>query len=112
MARSRIRNLGHGSRRIRAELAAKGVDRSTAETGLRQALEEVSEGAALDAAARRYWRQQSETDPARRLRKLWGFLLRRGFSAALVAERLRVLWPRWSDMLAELAEAAGELEEA
>ena len=111
-ARSRIRNQGQGSRRIRAALASKGVGREAAEKGLREALEEVSEGAALDQAARQYWRQKTEDDPRRRLRKLWGFLLRRGFSAGLVAERLRALWPRWKGLLEEMAEAEGETGEA
>ena len=109
-ARSRSRNLGQGSRRIRAALASKGVGREAAETGLREALDEVSEGATLDETARRYWRQKTAEDPRRRLRKLWGFLLRRGFSADLVAERLQALWPRWKDVLSEMAE--GETGEA
>ena len=35
----------------------------------------------------------------RNLRKLWAFLLRRGFPAGLVNDRLHALWPRWSDAL-------------
>jgi len=101
-ARSRIRNQGQGSHRIRAALKAKGVGRRAAETGLAEALEEVSEAATLDGAARRYWRQHAEDDPPRRLRKLWGLLLRRGFPADLVAERLRGLWPRWSEVIGDV----------
>jgi hypothetical protein len=36
------------------------------------------------------------------MQKLWGFLLRRGFPPDLVNERVRALWPRWSDALAGL----------
>jgi len=49
--------------------------------------------------ARRYWRQHTGDEPALRLRKLWAFLLRRGFPAGLVSERLRALWPRWQDAI-------------
>jgi hypothetical protein len=38
-------------------------------------------------------------EPERRLPRLWAFLLRRGFAASLVHERLKALWPRWSDAL-------------
>ena len=54
---------------------------------------------ALDAQARRFWRTRAADEPARRVRKLWVFLVRRGFPADLVQARLRRLWPRWSDAL-------------
>jgi len=99
-ARSRIAGQGLGRNRVRAGLRVRGVARATAEAGLREALAEVSEAAALDALARRYWRQHTaEAAPPRRLQKLWAFLLRRGFPAGLVGERLRRLWPRHRDAL-------------
>jgi regulatory protein len=98
-SRSRLRHGGLGSNRIRAELGQRGVLRSVAEKGLREALREVPEAEALDAQARRYWRQRGKDEPARRVRKLWAFLLRRGYPADLVGARLRALWPRWSDAL-------------
>jgi hypothetical protein len=76
----------------------------------------VDEREVLDGLARRYWRQHARVEPARRLPRLWAFLLRRGFAPALVNERLSALWPRWKDALeglepAEPAEArAGEHE--
>jgi hypothetical protein len=69
------------------------------EAGIREALGEVSESGVLDRLARRYWTQRRRDAPARRLRGLWAFLVRRGFPATLVHERLRKLWPRWSDAL-------------
>jgi len=52
--------------------------------------------------ARRYWRQHGREEPVQRIRKLWAFLLRRGFPAGLVRERLSALWPRWGDALTGL----------
>ncbi|HSB62109.1 MAG TPA: RecX family transcriptional regulator, partial [Vicinamibacteria bacterium] len=105
-ARSRLAGHGLGRLRVRGGLDRRGVERGPAEAGLRAALEEVSEPAVLEALARRYWRQHGRDEPARRLCKLWAFLLRRGFPAPLVEERLRALWPRWSDALAGLEPAA------
>ncbi len=44
-------------------------------------------------------------EPARRLPRLWAFLLRRGFAPRLVHARLAALWPRWADALAGLEPA-------
>jgi len=98
-SRVRLRHRGLGSNRIRAELQKRGVGRSVAEKGLREALREVSETEALEAQARRYWRQRAADEPGQRVQKLWAFLLRRGYPADLVRARLRALWPRWSDAL-------------
>ena len=98
-SRSRLRHRGLGSNRIRAELRQRGVGRTVAEQGLREALGDVSEADALEALARRYWKQRAADEPARRVQKLWAFLLRRGYPAGLVSARLKALWPRWSDAL-------------
>jgi SOS response regulatory protein OraA/RecX len=87
------------------------VSRAETENGLQSALREVDENAVLDALARRYWRQHARTAPERRLPRLWAFLLRRGFAAGLVHERLSALWPRWADALAGL-EPAEPVEES
>jgi regulatory protein len=98
-ARSRLAHHGQGRARIRQGLRQRGVGREHAEAGLVAALQEVSEDEVLDKLARRYWRQHTRVEPARRLPRLWGFLLRRGFAAEHVRRRLRALWPRWSDAL-------------
>lgn len=59
-----------------------------------EALEEVSEAAVVETLAQKYWRLHQGDEPERRIQKLWAFLLRRGFPAALVRERLEDLWPR------------------
>jgi regulatory protein len=98
-ARSRLAHAGLGQRRVQATLAQKGVARATIDAGLRAALAEVSEQDTLDTLARRYWRTHTRDEPARRVRKLWAFLCRRGFPPVLVRERLSALWPRWRDAL-------------
>jgi len=108
-AQSRIERRGLGRHRVRQALHRRGVDRATIERGLEAALREVSESDALDEVARRYWRSHERDEPRRRMRKLCDHLVRRGFPGGLIRERLRALWPSWSEML-EGAEPE-ELEE-
>jgi regulatory protein len=96
---SRIAHQGLGRNRVRQALRQKGVPKAVAEAGLVEALADVSEADALDALARRYWRQRGTEEPERRLRKLWVFLMRRGFPGSLVSARLKALWPRHQDAL-------------
>ena len=107
-ARSRLQHQGHGRNRLRAALRGKGIAKPTVEAGLKEALEQVSEADALDRAARQYWKAHARAEPQRKLRNLWGFLLRRGFPATLVVARLRHLWPRWQDALDGLDPAEAE----
>src|SRR6185295_19515975 len=88
-AQSRLQHRGLGRNRLRQELRAKGVPSEEAESGLRQALEQVSEAEVLDGVARRYWKARAREAPERKLRNLWAFLLRRGFPATLILSRLR-----------------------
>jgi regulatory protein len=104
-ARSRLAHQGLGRARIRQGLRQRGVARTEAEAGLAGALREVDERDVLDGLARRYWRQHAGVEPARRLPRLWAFLLRRGFAPGLVHERLAALWPRWKDALEGLEPA-------
>jgi len=101
-ARSRMAHHGHGRGLVRQGLRQRGVTRSETEAGLASALREVDEKVVLDTLARRYWRQHARVEPARRLPRLWAFLVRRGYAASLVHERLRALWPRWADALCGL----------
>ncbi len=104
-ARSHLRNQGLGRVRIRAALRARGVERELLEEGLAAALGEASEDQILEDLACRYWERHRRDPPARRLRKLWAFLIRRGFPGALVAERLRALWPDRGEELGWLSGA-------
>jgi regulatory protein len=98
-AASRLAHHGLGSRRIDAALRERGVARRVAQDGVTAALAEVDEGEMLTRLARRYWQRRAGDAPERRLQRTWLFLVRRGFPPALVAERLRALWPRWRDAL-------------
>jgi regulatory protein len=103
-ARSRVAHHGLGRNRVRQALRARGVSRGIIDKGVAEALRDVSEVEALEALARRYWRQHGRDEPLRRIRKLWGFLLRRGFPAEMARERLAALWPRWREGLEDLPE--------
>jgi len=112
-ARSRLAHQGHGRALIRQGLRRRGVARAETEAGIAGALREVDEKAVLDSLARRYWRQHARVEPTQRLPRLWAFLVRRGFAAGLVRDRLNALWPRWSDALEGLEPAEpGEIDAA
>jgi regulatory protein len=93
VARSRMATSGLGRFRVRQELDRRGLPRETTDAGIGQALSELSEPGLLDGAALRYWRVNARVPVETRLRRLYGFLLRRGFPSALVHERLRTLFP-------------------
>jgi len=108
-ARSRVAHHGLGRNRVRQALRARGVSRAIIEKGVAEALRDVSEVEVLEDLARRYWRQHGRDEPLQRIRKLWVFLLRRGFPGDLVRERLATLWPRWREGLEDLPDDdAGE----
>jgi regulatory protein len=98
-ARSRLAHQGLGRSRIRQALRVRGVSRGETEAGITTALREIDEQAVVDQLARRYWKQHVSVEPARRLPRLWAFLVRRGFAVGLVHARLKALWPRWADAL-------------
>ena len=104
-SRSRLSHYGLGRQRIRQDLRRRGIARPSVEAGLAEALTDLPEERVVDALARRYWSAHTRDVPAQRVRKLWAFLVRRGFPPALVQERLRALWPRWQDALEGLEPA-------
>ena len=110
-ATSRLSHYGQGQARIRQGLRQRGVVREELEAGLNAALRDVSEDEVLDRVARRYWKQHTRVEPARRLPRLWAFLLRRGFAPGHVRRRLLSLWPRWSDALEGLEPAEVEMDD-
>jgi len=107
LARTRLRYDGLGRHRIRQDLRLRGVDGKTADAGIAAAAAEIPEAEALDRAAQKYWRSHATDEPKLRLRKLWAFLVRRGFPAGLVHDRLGDLWPRWREALEGLEAAEG-----
>lgn len=80
-ARERIRLKPRGRARIVSELLKRGVDRGTAENAVAVALaeEEVTETDLLHAVAQRRASSLGRLDPATARRRLYAYLIRRGF---------------------------------
>ena len=97
--RSRLAFRGHGRALIRQGLRTRGVAAELVDGALKEISEQGLEREALDAAARKYWRLHPKVEPRLRIQRLWAFLLRRGFPAGLVQERLRSLWPGQGEIL-------------
>ena len=92
-AGSRLRNKGHGPRRLKADLKRKGVDEKTINIALEEVTEETDP---LETARRigekRWQRLEKESNPMKKRKKLFDFLVRRGFdfdTVKQVAEELR-----------------------
>jgi regulatory protein len=109
-ARVRLQDFGLGRYRIRQALRGRGVAAATVEKGLAEALKDAPEASVLEASAQKYWRSHARDAPAVRVRKLWAFLIRKGFAPGLVVERLGHLWPEWKDALEGL-ESVGQDED-
>src|SRR5215510_12951419 len=86
---SRLASRGYGPQRLRQELQQRGIGRALVEEAVQQDLtaEDVL-AAARAQAAKRWPRLARETDLARRRQKLWAFLRRRGFPAAIAQQVL------------------------
>lgn len=83
LARSRLLGAGHSSRRLRQELARRGVARDVAEAAVAEVVTEeaVDEIELAIAASRKKFRSLASLDPATRRRRLYAFLARRGYDA-------------------------------
>jgi SOS response regulatory protein OraA/RecX len=87
---------GHGLRRIRWELRAKGIAGDLLDSAIAGAAEGPSGAGRLEedqalALARRRLARHGSLSPLERTRRVAGFLERRGFSAATIARVLRAL---------------------
>ncbi len=87
---------GWGARRIRAELASKGVERSVIDEVLEIQEDAGSAGAveganALDETVRKRFASQFATDPQAAERRLAGFLARRGYDWDTIGRMTRTL---------------------
>ena len=82
VARSRLSGAGHSARRVRQELARKGVERTVADDSVREVVadEEIDEQALAVAAAEKKLRSLRGLEPDVRRRRLYAFLARRGFA--------------------------------
>ena len=84
-----------GARRLRYELAQKGVDRETATSVLQETLPEQEDDAAMR-AARSKLRTYSRLDYETFRRRLGGFLARQGFDYETSARVVKALWQETS----------------
>ena len=101
-AEARARGRRIGSRRLRQELAAKGIPRELAAAAIAAAFEEVGESDRALEAARRRLPGLLRGSRARAAPRLADYLLRRGYPASAVRQAVRTL----------LAEQAGDLPAA
>jgi len=108
--RSRVAGQLQGRVRVRHDLRQRGVSGELVERALTGVAADGTERDALDAAARKYWRFHASVPPETRLRRMWGFLLRRGFPSGMVGECLRSLWPKHGETLESLDVAETETE--
>jgi len=92
-ARSRALGKGMSRRRLAQELALRGVDRRMADAAIAEVLEEesVDERALLEAAARKKLAVLHGQDPDVVKRRLYGYLIRRGYDGNDVANVLRTM---------------------
>ena len=98
-AEARARGRRVGSRRLRQELAAKGIPREMADAAIAAAFEEIGESERALQAGRRRLPALLRRQPSRAPARLAEYLLRRGYPASAVRAAVRAL----------LAERAGDL---
>lgn len=90
--RSRLTNRGYGPQRLGRELQQRGVGRALIDDAMQHNLETDDVLAAARAHATKRWtRLAREDDPAKRRQKVFDFLRRRGFAAAIVQQVLTEL---------------------
>jgi len=85
-ARSRFTTHHMSRRRIGAELAKRGVERSIADAAIAEVIgdEEIDESAMVDEAAAKKFRSLAKYEPDVQRRRLYAFLARKGFAPELV----------------------------
>ena len=89
--RSKSLGAGLATRRLRQELARRGVERDVADAALEDvfAEENVDEQAGAEAAARKRLRSLASEDPATQRRRLYAYLARRGYDPDTIARTLQ-----------------------
>ncbi len=90
-ARSRLRLRGFGSRRIEQELRGKGIDREIVREAIAEAVPAEEEQEAAKKAAEKKLRTMRSVEPQARLRRLAGFLERKGFSSEIIRSILHTV---------------------
>jgi regulatory protein len=81
--RSRLLRGGLSKRRLQAELARRGVERTAIDAAIAEVVEEeqIDPAEALERVAMKKYRTMSKLDPTTRRRRLFAFLSRRGYDS-------------------------------
>ncbi len=85
-ATNRMEQRGFGSRRVRQELKAKGLDESVIQVAVQTAAGETDEQTQALEVAQKYLRRLEKLELAVQKRRLWGFLARRGFPSPIITK--------------------------
>lgn len=103
-ARSRVLGRGASRRRVRDELYRKGVAGAAADEAIAEVFDEeaVDEASLVEAAARKKLRSLGDADAVTRRRRLYAFLVRRGFDGAQIRDALARVLPASGDAADDL----------
>lgn len=89
-AESRLRRP-FGFKRIRQELKIKGIKQELIDQTLRELNSKYSEDEMIQEAMLRRWEKLKHIEPVKAKRRLFMYLLRRGFSADIIRDSIREL---------------------
>ena len=90
-ARSRLNMKPLGKTRLRQDLQRKQLDKQTVEQALTNAFEEQSEESLIERAIEKRLRLKAAPSSREESKKLFDYLLRRGFSYDIVSRKVRAL---------------------
>lgn len=88
-AASRVRQKPMGRSRVAMDLSRKKIDRETATQALDKVFDETPESDLLDEAINRYTRTKGAPTDRAGQKRLYDYLMRRGFSYDLISKRVR-----------------------
>ncbi len=80
-----------GLRRIKQELAQKGLDKEIIENSLNQAKKDYNENQIVSQLAKQRFLRLKNIEPLRAKARVYGYLLRRGFSPDVIRETITTL---------------------
>lgn len=90
-AAARVRQKPMGRTRVARDLAQKKIDKEKANEALEKVFEETPETQLIDEAAARYISSRGRPQTRQESKRLFDFLLRRGFSIDLVINKVRAV---------------------
>lgn len=96
LAAAALRRLPQGKRKLKQTLSQKRLDRETIDHAIADAFEATPETALIDLAIEKRIRIRGKPETPGDLKKLFDYLLRRGFDMGLVIEKLSQFRPAGS----------------